>query len=399
MSEDPRYAAEKDAVGPNSYLGYLKDLRAHYYPKPLVIAEVGVPSSWGNAHYAHSGMNHGGQDEVQQGKDDARLFRNTYDAQTAGAILFAWIDEWWKRTWIVDELAMPRDRYRLWHNVTSPEQNFGLLGFETDPPDFDAFPPTKGTGRVQEVRLAADAEYFHVELRLATPLADGERLVVGYDTYADDRGESVLPDRKRTTQRSEHALDVELPSKADLLVSEAYDQLSVWFEAQHARHRPGPYHLAPGRAYRSLPTDGAPWNLVRWQNNEEHGSDDGVWEFPATFQDIGHLRVLRQGEPDGHAWAVDARRPDPTRLHIRVPWTLLNVTDPSARRVIDDDPTTPARETVVSDGFRVAISLGAELVETPRFAWSTWEVVPRWRERRKASYAIFAEALRTIPDR
>ncbi len=396
MSEDPSYVTERDAVGPNSYLGYLKALRAHYYPKPLVIAEVGVPSSWGNAHYAHSGMNHGGQDEVQQGEDDARLFRNTYDAGTGGAILFAWIDEWWKRTWIVDELAMPRERYRLWHNVTSPEQNFGLLGFETDPPDFGAFPKTTASGRVREVRLAADPEFFHVELTLATPLADAERLVVGYDTYADDRGETVLPDGTRTTQRSELALDVTLPATADLKVTDAYDQLSVWFEVQRANRRPGEYRLGTGRAYRSLATDGGPWNLVRWQNNEEHGSDDGRWEFPATFQDIGRLRVRSPGD-DGNQWAVSSE--PSAKVHVRVPWTLLNVTDPSERRVLDDDPATPPRETVISDGFRIAVSLGGELVETARFAWPTWEVVPRWRERRKASYPIVAAALKTIPDR
>lgn len=396
MSEEPTYVRESDAVGPNSYLGYLKALRAHYYPKPLVIAEVGVPSSWGNAHYAHSGMNHGGQDEIQQGEDDARVFRNTYEAGTGGAILFAWIDEWWKRTWIVDELAMPRERYRLWHNVTSPEQNFGLLGFEVDPPDFGAFPETRGTGRVRAVRLAADAEYFHVELDLTAPLADGERLVVGYDTYAEDRGERVLPGGARTSQRSELALDVELPSKADLLVTEAYDQLSVWFDMQRAARKPGGWQMPPGRAYRSLPSDGGAWNLVRWQNNEEHGSDDGTFSFPATFQDIGHLRVKRGGGDDGNQWAVSQEGP---KVHVRVPWTLLGVTDPSQRRVIDDDPLTRPRETAITDGVRVAVALGGELVETPRFAWPTWEVVPRWRERRKASYAIFAETLKSIPDR
>jgi hypothetical protein len=70
MSEDPEYVTARDAEGPNSYFGYLQKLRAHYFPKPLVVAEVGVPSSWGNAHYAQSGMNHGGQDEAQQGHDD-----------------------------------------------------------------------------------------------------------------------------------------------------------------------------------------------------------------------------------------------------------------------------------------------------------------------------------------
>ncbi len=395
MNEDPNYVGERDAWGPNSYLGYLKTLRAHYYPKPLVIGEVGVPSSWGNAHFSHSGMSHGGQDEVQQGIDDVRLFHNAYDTQTGGAILFAWVDEWWKRTWIVDELALPRERYRLWHNVTSPEQNFGLLKFEIDPPSFDTFPPTTGQGRIAEVCAAADAEFFHTRIRLATPLGEGETLTIGYDTYADDRGESVLPNGKKTTQRSELALVI-TRSGAELMVMEAYDQFGVWHDTQAAWHNKTESQLPSGRPYRSVPSDGGKWNLVRWQNNGEHGSDDGRYSFPATVQDIGKLRVRDVSELETGQSAVVF---DGATLTVRVPWTLLHVTDPSELRVLDDDPTTRPRETTITEGFRIAVSLGDELVETPRHRWPGWETPPRYKEAPKLSYAIFAEGLRGIPDR
>lgn len=395
MSEDPRYIPTSDEVGPNSYLGYLRDLRAHYFPKPLIIAEVGVPSSWGNAHFAHSGMNHGGQDEVQQGKDDVRLFRNVHEAETGGAILFAWIDEWWKRTWIVDELALPRERYKLWHNVTSPEQNFGLLAFELAPPDYSKLPETTGTGRVRRVRAAANAEYFHLAIDLASPLADGETLTIGYDTYADDRGESVLPDGRRTTQRSELALSV-TTKIADLSVMAPYDQFGVWHDTQAAWHERTVSELPSGRPYRSVPSDAGIWNLVRWKNNGEHGSEDGAYRFPATVQDIGHLRVRRAGELET---SLDAVVLDGSSLTVRVPWTLLQVTDPSSRLVLDDDPKTRPRETAVSEGFRIALSIGGDLLETPRMPWETWEKAPPYVERRKASYDIVTAGLKTIPDR
>lgn len=395
MNEDPRYVDERDAWGPNSYFAYLKALRAHYFPKPLVVAEVGVPSSWGNAHFSHSGMSHGGADEVQQGLDDVRLFHNAYDSGTAGAILFAWIDEWWKRTWIVDELALPRERYRLWHNVTSPEQNFGLLAFQLAPPDFGVLPSTSGAGRVRRVRAAADAEFFHLEIALASPLGDDEPLTVGYDTYADDRGESVLPNGKRTTQRSELALTV-TRAGAELVVTEAYDQFRVWHDTQAAWHDDPDGSLPAGRPYRSVPSDGGKWNLVRWLNNSEHGSDDGVYSFPETVQDIGKLRVRDASEPETGQSAVVI---DGASITVRVPWTLLNVTDPSALRVLDDDPTTRPRETTITEGFRVAVSIGDDLVETERLRWAGWESAPRYEERRKLGFAIFADGLRQIPDR
>jgi hypothetical protein len=395
MTEDPAYVVGRDQEGPNGYVEYLKQLRAHYFPKPLVVGEVGVPSSWGNAHFAQSGMNHGGQDEIQQGQQDVRLFHNAYDANTGGAILFGWIDEWWKRTWIVDELAMPRERYRLWHNVTSPEQNFGLLGFELDPPDFTTFEPTRGAGRIGQIRAAADAAYFHLEITLASPLADAETLTIGYDTYADDRGESVLPDGKRTVQRSELALSVTRHS-ADLMVMAPYDQFGIWHDLQDAWANKVDSELPSGRPYHSVPSDGGPWNLVRWKNGAAHASRDGTLVFPETVQDIGKLRVRDVSEPATGQSAVVF---DGSILRVDVPWTLLQVTDPSDLRVIDDDPKTKERETSPTEGFRIAVSLGAELLETPRMKWARWDQVPPYKERRKLSFGIFGEGLKRIPDR
>jgi hypothetical protein len=340
-------------------------------------------------------MDHGGEDEVQQGIDDVRLFRNAYDASTGGAILFAWIDEWWKRTWIVDELALPRDRYKLWHNVTSPEQNFGLLGFELAPPDFTVLPPTTGAGRVTHVRAAADAEYFHLEVQLASPLADGETMTIGYDTYADDRGESILPNGVKTTQRSELALTLARTS-AELMVMEAYDQFGVWHDTQAAWHNKTVSELPSGRPYRSVTSDGGKWNLVRWKNNGEHGSDDGVYKFPETVQDIGKLRMRQASEQETGQTAVVF---DGAKLTVRIPWTLLQVTDPSDLRVLDDDPHTRDRETSPTEGFRIAVSLGKDLVETPRLKWARWDEAPKYTERRKLAYAIFADGLKAIPDR
>jgi hypothetical protein len=90
---------------------------------------------------------------------------------------------------------------------------------------------------------------------------------------------------------------------------------------------------------------------------------------------------------------------DGATVDVRVPWTLLQVTDPSDLRVLDDDPTTRPRETTLTEGFRIAVSLGTDLVETSRMKWARWDTAPSYTERRKLSYAVFGEGLRRIPDR
>ncbi|MGV3525876.1 MAG: hypothetical protein ACO1RX_16755 [Candidatus Sericytochromatia bacterium] len=383
LNDDPTYRQARDEQGINNYVGYLRDLKAHYKDMPVVIAEYGVPSSWGNAHFSVSGMHHGGHDELAQGRYNARLTHNLKDTGMAGGMIFAWIDEWWKRTWIVDELAMPRDRYKLWHNLTSPEQNFGLIALEVDPAPFQTV--QQGTGRIQKIETGADAQFFRVRLQLNSPLTDQEQLTLGFDTFSDSLGDRLLPNGVRTTQRSELALTVQQRSQARLLVTQPYDLFGIW-------HRTA----GPEQLFRPLASEGLPWAPVRWQNNSARSSPDGSLNYPLEIDPIGELQLRAEGQT---ASSRDAVILNGSSVEIRLPWTLLQFTDPSTRSVLNDDRLTPQRETTVSEGIAVAVSLGDTLLEAPRTSWATWNSAPRYREREKDGVGPLVAALAQISER
>ena len=343
---------------------------------PLLIAEFGVPSSWGNAHFSDSGMHHGGLDEVQQGHYNLRMLNNIRDSGYAGGLLFEWIDEWWKRTWIVDQLQMPRDRFRLWNNVTSPEENFGLLAFDLGEPDYDRWSATRGDGRIGQFRAAADAAFFHLRVQLDSGLQSGEVMTIGLDTYHDYLGESVLPDGVRTANRSEFALVITAPAEAQLYVTEVYDLLGIWHNTS-----------GDGQLYHSTATDGGRWMPVRWKNSGQHGSDDEQYFFPDALFEIGNLQVAAESASPSSLSAVVIG--DKT-VEIRLPWTLLQFTDPSTLSVLHDDRSTAERETAVSNGIAVSISFDGELLESGRYRWQAWDEAPLTTERRKPSGEIFA---------
>lgn len=89
-------------------------------------------------------------------------------------------------------------------------------------------------------------------------------------------------------------------------------------------------------------------------------------------------------------------------------WTLINVTDPSSHRVLQDIRTTffnPDRDslkTTTTDGF----ILDALVWDTARqkatgrlgvdpsspYLWEGWEVAPQYRERLKKSYYIIRDS-------
>lgn len=382
MIHTPRYQQFQDAQGVNNYLGYLQDLKAHYGEIPLVIAEYGSPSSWGNAHFSPNGIHHGGLDEREQMAAMARMTQNIYDTGLAGGMIFAWIDEWWKRTWIVDELSFPRERYRLWHNLTSPEENFGLFAFALEAPTYQTL--QTGRGRIRRIETAADAAYFHLRLQLQAPLAAHEELILGLDTYRDDLGERLLPNGVQTQRRNEFALRIQTAPWAQLWVTQPYDLLGIWHGSS-----------GPEQIYQSRPTQGAPWLPVRWQNGQDHTSRDGTLHFPLTFHSIGQLKVRQSNSsPSSH----DAVMLEGSQISIRLPWTLLNVVDPSTHSVMHDDRSTPGRESVSTTGFGVSVSLAGELLESQqRYRWPAWDSPPAVHQREKEGLEVLSATLKRLP--
>jgi hypothetical protein len=99
-----------------------------------------------------------------------------------------------------------------------------------------------------------------------------------------------------------------------------------------------------------------------------------------------------------------------------LPWGLLNVTDPSSRRVVRDTTTASGEVgTVVTDGFRLCLvrfrmgskglrpiaslprAVKGTLPLPPLFTWPTWEQ-PTFHRVRKQSFDLVKDGLRQLPD-
>ncbi len=125
----PDYYSFLPAHEENTYLQYLRDINEHH-AMPVVISEFGVPSSRGMAAREEGlGRNQGNMSETQQGEALVSMYRDIKEAGSAGAIVFTWQDEWFKRTWNtmtnVDLTATP-----YWSDCQTNEQCFGLLSFD-----------------------------------------------------------------------------------------------------------------------------------------------------------------------------------------------------------------------------------------------------------------------------
>lgn len=355
--EDPYYKAESDKEGPNNYLGYLRDLKSHYEAIPLLIAEFGVPSSWGTGHQSPSGMDHGGHSEKEQGEFTVRMFDNLTASGCAGGIQFSLIDEWFKQTWITNPYSNAAYRH-FWHNITAPEQNFGILAYAPPPEPFLKTGSYPGSS-ISEVKVVSDYTFFRIRLQMKPELFLGDTLWVALDTYESNLGESILPNGKSIatgpeTFRAEFALGIPIGGeRADLYVIPDYDIYGI-------------KSLVRVDTVISSSSDAGEWNPVRWKTNYVYN----------RTQYIGELQVSGSEDPYEFLNAVTVFKDS---LEVRIPWTLINFSAPTVGRAMhyvsrqDGGDIVIEQQDTLSDGIALTLSLKDELYQADRYTWSPWD--------------------------
>lgn len=419
MVLDPGYNRAAGPEGPSTYFGYLRELKAHHDHMPVIISEYGVPASRGSAHLQPQGMHHGGLDEAAMSRVNARLTREIADAGMAGGAIFAWIDEWFKKNWIVIEFEIPLERNRLWLNRLDAEQHYGMIAMEAGEvlpgatlaerlAAWRARPPLYATGE-GTLRAASDEAYLWL-------LFEGEggrlpeELLVGFDVVKPEAGAFRWPGRAGDR----------LPVGAEFVLRATAGEVRLLADPSSNPFRIVRHEVLPGaprtveiqdplpgfftgryqgnfnRPFLSRPNESGVFDSLRVVTNRRRFARDGT-EFAAMGYDRG---ILLPGPPPDGEWERHGGA-----LEVRIPWMLLNVTDPSERRVLQD-PEGPLPEefgTVTVDGIRIVAAArdGARWRRWPAsgraadvalYTWPTWEE-PRWRERRRP---VFDEMRRTF---
>jgi hypothetical protein len=397
---EDKYQSYIDSDGNvNPYAGYLHELRAHHKGIPLIVAEYGVPSSRGIAHYGPEGRNQGMHTEKEQGKIDADLYRSIYNESFDGAMLFSWQDEWFKITWNTMELDSPASRRPMWRNMLTNEEHFGVLAVEPgkSPEDTivldgktDDWDRRKNTASrdYSDYTLTVSHDEAYLYLLLKKKNGDWkpaeQPLYIGFDTIGGGSAKADKAPGISFSGGQEFVMKLGGEKDSAIYVQSAYDYHTWQYGFLN--------HMMP------------------WQEAWSH-AENGLflpWRLPVSkplvlpqskkqlpFEDV-EVGLLHQGTTDPKSdafnnlsdWFVSG-----SIIEARIPWMLLGFTDPSSHKVWRYPYEAGAFKTEDSKAVRVEphLSGAADPVEPAVYKWDNWNK-PTYHERLKQSYPILKEA-------
>lgn len=336
MDFEPQYASYVDETGTNNpYLGYLRAINDHH-SIPVVVTEYGLPASRGVARINLArGMNQGGLSEADQAERLPILLDDIMNAGCAGAVLFEWHDEWFKRTWNTwPGVDLARSAY--WSDYQTNEQFFGLLSFDPGTEqsvcyvDGDASEwadvPIAAESDALSVQVLYDEKflYFHVRAEGFDPAAD--RLYLPIDLTDRSGAYGDAESGLAFDVAVDFLLVIDGTDNSRLLVQEYYDTLYATERAQIWGE--DPYQNVPAK-------DSSSFRLIeqflRGAIFLADGTSTEPWLFPT-----GELRHGNANPDDPDYDSLADYMFTENGVEIRIPYGLLNFADPSTMRIHDD---------------------------------------------------------------
>jgi hypothetical protein len=274
---------------------------------------------------------------------------------------------------------------QLWHNLASPEQNFGLIGFDqttTDP--FTGFQTDNPSGPLNKIEATHDNRYLMLHIETRQNINPGDTMMIAFDTYLGNTGESKLPNGKTLSNKSEFMLSIVFGQDTAVHhVTQAYDMNGLTPR----------FNLSDPlvQKYKTTDTDGDPWKIMMLYN-------DG---FEHTLDSCGLLPMENSADfTPGHrsaaAWLGN-------QIKIRIPWTMLYFYDPSQLQVVNgaasyDGGRSYQISTATTDGIAVSVYYQNSVVSsTTRYTWDDWLIVPSTAPVEKKSFQIVRSGLSVLP--
>ncbi len=375
---------DKDGVI-NTYEAYLKDLRA-IHNVPVLVAEFGVPSSRGCTHInPYTGLDQGHHTEKEQGWCLDAMARDIYNNGYAGGLVFAWQDEWFKRTWNTMDYTDP-DRRAFWNDLQTSEQNFGLVEFipgdgsrQLDG-DLSEWEDSELIAEENGLRLyaATDARYLWLAVESDSCDLQKEQVLIPFDITP--MSGALHYENNEFERPVDFVADLNGPEEGSvnrLLVHQYYDRYAFFYQKYD--------NVLDVTGYDDPQNE--TFGPILLSLNKAFTQPETGETFDALKYDTGELRC-GMGVPDTESYdSLADLCYGENCLELRLPWEILNFRDPSTKEIEDD--FWQRGELCGRDISEIwfGVKCGKDQINMVSYTWADWDHV-EFTERRKDSYWI-----------
>ncbi len=363
LNNTDAFSGYHDDQGSLPYGGYIKAVKDIESSYPILIDGMGLPTNV-NAFQKETSVN--GLSESDQGNGLVRMLEAVKRENFLGALISDLDDQWCVSS--QGPYNIPKGDKPLWQDATDPLENRGILALEPAPPEKIGLTLTD-TGRMKELQLSINDKYIYATIALNNDINyDIEQLMVGLDTYLRNNGEYRYDPSYFATSLSgmEYLIKFEGKNSAGLYCLPAYDK-----------------------------------------SKDSYASRES---YKGNFNYIAPLKYGSFDSSDGEFYQTGST------IHIRIPWRLLNFTDPAKKIVLNDGRTKPqilndpfGFKTIKTEGIIFSILIANKQTKDTEyifpenkqsdgyriFSWDDW-MTPTYRIREKESYAILANYFQSL---
>ena len=378
------FLTEDGAV--NTYLAYLTMLTNHH-EMPVVISEFGTSTGRGMAHEdVNTERNQGYMSEFRQGQAIIDCYRDIRQAGAAGGCIFAWQDEWFKRSWnTMYAVNMLRTPY--WSDYQTNDQYFGLLSF--DPGEEETVCILDGNdGEWSPEDLVLECSLGQISVRYDSRflyfLIEGEGLTdqpLYLPLDITPKTGSYFCDnfKLRFDRPADFLIVINGRERSRIMVQERYEAL----RANYAQELAGFDTYAQG----NVPDADSPLfkPIFMLLNIDRMGS--------VSYYETGKLR-WGNGDPKAPDYdSLADLAPGDGCIELRLPWQLLNFGDPSRMSIHDDyySGNYGIRFMDIDTLYVGLMREGTARGTLAPVALKGWDEHPAYHERLKPSYYMVQE--------
>lgn len=332
--------------------------------------------------------------EKEQGNALVSSYQDIKKSGCAGSVVFSWQDEWFKRTWnTMANVDLTKTAY--WSDFQTNEQFFGLMSF--DPGEEESVCYTDGDigewsgddvlteNGDYALSMKYDEKFIYFRVHKNNLDLENEKIYIPLDItpktgsyYAE--GEDVKFERQ-----ADFLLVLDGRKNSRVLVQKRYDVFHVVYSEDYGEENPffdPPEKDSPvfDRIYMAL------------QIGNVNAAEEGD-RMSEKFE-TGSLTYGNGNPYDREYNSVSDFIVSGDDIEIRLPWDLLNFSNPSQMQVHDDYYENYGIENLQIDGIYAGIGTDAAKNDRIGMEWKElkgWGKNPTYHERLKQSYYMMQE--------